>query len=167
MPWIISPTPCVEPKWHHWSWWYNSSCYWSQFYFYGPIYGQLTPISVASQTHFCQRGKSLVNCIHKPCPGALYSAVQSHCHILPHDTLHHCLNSLENNKKKSRTCCVYSHWVARRVSSHFVNSHFVNSHFVNSHFVNSHLVNVDKAGIDKMGIDKMGSWQSGNWISTL
>ena len=49
--------------------------------------------SLASQTHFCKRGKGLVNCVYKPCPATLYSAVQSCCSILSHDTLHHCLSS--------------------------------------------------------------------------
>ena len=43
--------------------------------------------------------------IHKPCPAALYSAVQSCCSIfkLSHDTLHHCLSSnssLENSERE-------------------------------------------------------------------
>ena len=37
--------------------------------------------------------KGLVNCVYKPCPAALYSAVQSHCRSLLHDALHHCLSS--------------------------------------------------------------------------
>ena len=59
--------------------------------------------SLASQTHFRKRGKGLVNCIYKPCPAALYSAVQLCCSILSHDTLHHCLssnNSLENSERE-------------------------------------------------------------------
>ena len=59
--------------------------------------------SLASQTHFRKRGKGLVNCIYKPCPAALYSAVQSCCSILSHDTLHHCLSSnssLENSERE-------------------------------------------------------------------
>ena len=49
------------------------------------------------------RGKGLVNCVYKPCPTALYSAVQSCCNILSHDTLHHCLSSnssLENSERE-------------------------------------------------------------------
>ena len=60
-------------------------------------------ISLTSQTHFRKRGKGLVNCVHKPCPAALYSAVQSCCSILSHDTSHHCLSSnssLENSKRE-------------------------------------------------------------------
>ena len=34
-----------------------------------------------------------MNCVYKPCPAALYSAVQSHCSILSHDALRHCLSS--------------------------------------------------------------------------
>ena len=59
--------------------------------------------SLASQTHFRKRGKGLVNCVYKPCPAALYSAVQSSCSILSHDTLHHCLSSnssLENSERE-------------------------------------------------------------------
>ena len=58
--------------------------------------------SLASQIHFCKRGKHLANCVYKPCPAALYSAVQSHCSILSHDTLCHCLcsnSSLENSER--------------------------------------------------------------------
>ena len=50
-----------------------------------------------------KEGKGLVNCIYKLCPTALYSAVQSHCSILSHDALHHCLSSngsLENNERE-------------------------------------------------------------------
>ena len=42
-----------------------------------------------------------MNCVYKPCPGALYSAPQSCCSILSHDALHHCLSSnssLENSE---------------------------------------------------------------------
>ena len=59
--------------------------------------------SLASQTHFRKRGKGLVNCVYKPCPAALYSAVPSCCSILSHDTLHHCLSSnssLENSERE-------------------------------------------------------------------
>ena len=59
--------------------------------------------SLASQTHFRKRGKGPVNCVYKPCPAALYSAVQSRCSILSHDTLHHCLSSnssLENSERE-------------------------------------------------------------------
>ena len=45
----------------------------------------------------------LVNCVHKSCPTALYSVVQSHCSILSHDTLHHHLSSnscLENDNRE-------------------------------------------------------------------
>ena len=44
-----------------------------------------------------------MNCVYKPCPAALYSAVQSCCSILSHDTLHHCLSSnssLENSERE-------------------------------------------------------------------
>ena len=60
-------------------------------------------LSLASPTHFCKEGNGLVNCIYKPCPTALYSAVQSHCSILSHDGLCHCLScnsSLENGKRE-------------------------------------------------------------------
>ena len=46
-----------------------------------------------------------MNCVYKPCPATLYSAVQSHCSILSHDTLHHCLSSnssLENGERELR-----------------------------------------------------------------
>ena len=59
--------------------------------------------SLASQTHFRKRGKGLVNCVYKPCPAAVYSAVQSCCSIWSHDTLHHCLSSnssLENSERE-------------------------------------------------------------------
>ena len=59
--------------------------------------------SLVSQTHFRKRGKGLVNCVYKPCPGALYSAPQSRCSILSHDTLHHCFSSnssLENSERE-------------------------------------------------------------------
>ena len=65
--------------------------------------GTLGNTSLASQTHFRKRGKGLVNCVYKPCPAALYSAVQSSCSILSHDTLHHCLSSnssLENSERE-------------------------------------------------------------------
>ena len=44
-----------------------------------------------------------MNCVYKPCPAALYSAVQSRCSILSHATLHHCLSSnssLENSERE-------------------------------------------------------------------
>ena len=59
--------------------------------------------SLTSQTHFRKRGKGLANCVYKPCPAALYSAVQSCCSILSHDTLQHCLSSnssLENSERE-------------------------------------------------------------------
>ena len=65
--------------------------------------GTLGNTSLASQTHFRKRGKGLVNCIYKPCPAGLYSAVQSSCSILSHDTLQHCLSSnssLENSERE-------------------------------------------------------------------
>ena len=34
-----------------------------------------------------------MNCVYKPCPTALYSAVQSNCSILSHDAFHHYLSS--------------------------------------------------------------------------
>ena len=49
-----------------------------------------------------KEGKGLVNCVYNPCLAALYSAVQSHCSILSHDTLCHCLSSnssLKNGKR--------------------------------------------------------------------
>ena len=36
-----------------------------------------------------KKGKGLVNWVYKPCPTALYSAVQSHCSIVSHDPLYH------------------------------------------------------------------------------
>ena len=42
-----------------------------------------------------------MNSVYKPCPAALYSAVQSDCSILSHDALRHCLSSnssLENGE---------------------------------------------------------------------
>ena len=59
--------------------------------------------SLTSQIHFHKRGKGLVNCVYKPCSTILYSAVQSRCSILSHDTLHHCLSSntsLENDNRE-------------------------------------------------------------------
>ena len=44
-----------------------------------------------------------MNCVYKPCPAAVYSAVQSCCSIWSHDTLHHCLSSnssLENSERE-------------------------------------------------------------------
>ena len=44
-----------------------------------------------------------MNCVYKPCPAALYSAVQSHCSILSHDALRHYLSSnssLENGERE-------------------------------------------------------------------
>ena len=44
-----------------------------------------------------------MNSVYKPCPAALYSAVQSHCSILSHDALRHCLSnnsSLENGERE-------------------------------------------------------------------
>ena len=46
-----------------------------------------------------------MNCVYKPCPTALYSAVQSRCSILSHVTLHHYLSSnssLENGARELR-----------------------------------------------------------------
>ena len=63
-----------------------------------------TQHSLASQTHFRKRGKGLVNCVHKPCPSALYSVPQSRCSILSHDALHHCFSSnssLESSERES------------------------------------------------------------------
>ena len=61
-----------------------------------------------------KKGKGLVNYVYKPCLATLYSAVQSHCSILSHGALHHCLNSnssLENHEQElghlfhySRSC---------------------------------------------------------------
>ena len=50
---------------------------------------------------FAKGGKGLVDCVCKPCSAAVYSAVQSHCSILSHDALCHCLSSnsgLENDE---------------------------------------------------------------------
>ena len=50
-----------------------------------------------------REGKGLVNCVYKPCPAAPCSAVQSHCSILSHDALRHCLctnSSLENGERE-------------------------------------------------------------------
>ena len=44
-----------------------------------------------------------MNSVYKPCPAALYSAVQSDCSILSHDALRHCLSSnscLENGERE-------------------------------------------------------------------
>ena len=63
-----------------------------------------TQHGLASQTHFRKRGKGLVNCVHKPCPGVLYSAPQSRCSILSHDALQHCFSansSVENSERES------------------------------------------------------------------
>ena len=62
---------------------------------------RLSP-SLVSQTHFRKTGKGLVNCVYKPCPAALYSAVQSRCSILSHDTLHHCLSSNSSHENGER-----------------------------------------------------------------
>ena len=56
-----------------------------------------------TQPNSAKEGKGLVNSVYKPCPAALYSAVQSHCSILSHDALRHCLSSnssLENGERK-------------------------------------------------------------------
>ena len=58
-------------------------------------------VVLQAQPTSAREGKGLVNCVYKPCPAALYSAVQSHCSILSHDALHHCLSSnssLENGE---------------------------------------------------------------------
>ena len=50
-----------------------------------------------------REGKGLVSCVYKPCPATQYSAVQSHCSIFSHDTLHHCMSSnsrLENGERE-------------------------------------------------------------------
>ena len=50
-----------------------------------------------------REGNSLVKCVYKPCPAALYSAVQSRSSILSHDALHHYLSSnsgLENGARE-------------------------------------------------------------------
>ena len=44
-----------------------------------------------------------MNCVYKPCPGALYSVPQSRCSILSHDALHNCFSSnssLENSERE-------------------------------------------------------------------
>ena len=59
-----------------------------------------TLVSQARPTS-AREGKGLVNCVNKPCPGALYSAPQSRCSILSHDALHHCFSnnrSLKNSE---------------------------------------------------------------------
>ena len=58
--------------------------------------------TLSSQVGSWHEAKGLVNCIYKPCPTALYSAVQSCCSSLSHNALHHCLssnNSLETAKE--------------------------------------------------------------------
>ena len=70
--------------------------------------------SLASQTHFRKRGKGLVNCVYKPCPTALYSAVQSCCSILSHDTLHHCLSSNSSLENSEREQGHLSHYYSNR-----------------------------------------------------
>ena len=59
------------------------------------IQSQSTGCSVVSQARptFAKEGKDLVSCVYKRCPAALYSVIQSHCSILSHDTLHHCLSN--------------------------------------------------------------------------
>ena len=39
--------------------------------------------SLASQTHFCRKRKSLVNCLYKPCP----AHIVAHCHMTHHVTV--------------------------------------------------------------------------------
>ena len=70
--------------------------------------------SLASQTHFRKRGKGLANCVYKPCPAALYSAVQSCCSILSHDTLHHCLSSNSSLENSEREQGHLSHYCSNR-----------------------------------------------------
>ena len=44
-----------------------------------------------------------MNCVYKPCPGALYSVPQSRRSILLHAALHHCFSSnsnLENGERE-------------------------------------------------------------------
>ena len=56
-----------------------------------------------TQPSSAKEGKGLVNCVYKPCPAALYSAVQLHCSVLSHDALRHCLSSnssLENGERE-------------------------------------------------------------------
>ena len=43
-----------------------------------------------------------MNSVYKPCPAALYSAVQSDCSILSHDALRHCLSSNSSLKNGER-----------------------------------------------------------------
>ena len=57
--------------------------------------------SLASQTHFRKRGKGLVNCVYKPCPGG--TVRPNHVAVFCHDTLHHCFSSnssLENSERE-------------------------------------------------------------------
>ena len=72
--------------------------------------GSRLACSLASQTHFRKRGKSLVNSIYKPCPTGMHSAPQSRCSILSHEALHHCFSSnsnLENSKREPGHLCRY------------------------------------------------------------
>ena len=58
-----------------------------------------------------KEGKGLVNCVYKPCPTALCSAIHSHCSILSYDALCHCLSSnssLENGKRELGHLFCYS-----------------------------------------------------------
>ena len=50
-------------------------------------------MSLTSQTHFRKRREVSGERVYKSCPAALYSAVKSHCSILSHDGLCHCLSS--------------------------------------------------------------------------
>ena len=60
-----------------------------------------TQLSLANQTHFRKRGKGLVNCVHKPCLGALYSHVAVFCHMMHYIIVFSSNSSLENGERES------------------------------------------------------------------
>ena len=67
--------------------------------------GDVLCISLTSQTQFHRKeGKVLVNYIYKPCPTALYSAVQSCCSIchMTVNAINHCLSGISSLKNCER-----------------------------------------------------------------
>ena len=77
-----------------------------------------TLVSQARPTS-ANKGKGLVNCVHKLCPATLHNAAQSCYSILSHDTLHHHLsssNGLENgNRELGQLFCFY--WGCKNTST--------------------------------------------------
>ena len=51
-----------------------------------------------------------MNCVYKPCSGALYSVPQSRCSILSHDALHHCFSNNSSAENSERELGYLSHF---------------------------------------------------------